>query len=98
MTILGNAYGRSFNAVDSVYQVLDKLDKSAWMYYVNDCLPFDEGDERTVHWCEVIAKYNLNKIEIRDRKIQEMLDFAVQNDKNNTKAIAGMYLKKLIHN
>ena len=104
MVLLGNAYGRSRSAVDSVYQVLDKLDKNAWIYYINDCLPFDEevlgkikeGDERTTHWCEMITKYNLNDIEIRDRKIQEMLDFSAKNDRNNTKAIAGMYLKKLV--
>ncbi len=105
MVVLGNVYGRSFAAVDSAYQVLNKLDKVAWNYYLNDCLPFDEevldkikaGDQRTIHWCELVSKYNLNMIEIQDSKIQEMLDYSVKNDKNNTKAIAGMYLKKLVH-
>lgn len=105
MVVLGNVYGRSFAAVDSAYQVLNKLDKGAWNYYLNDCLPFDEevldkikaGDQRTIHWCELVSKYTLNMIEIQDSKIQEMLDYSVKNDKNNTKAIAGMYLKKLVH-
>ncbi len=105
MVILGNVYGRSFSAVDPVYQVLDKLDRNAWIYYINDCLPFDEevlirikaGDERTSRWCALTTKYNLNEIEIRDSKMQEMLDFSVNDDRNNTKAIAGMYLKKLSH-
>lgn len=103
MVILGNVYGQSYSAVDPVYQVLDKLDRNAWIYYINDCLPFDEevlirikaGDERTSRWCVLAKKYNLNEIEIRDRKMQEMLDFSVKDDKNNIKAIAGMYLKKL---
>lgn len=106
MVILGNAYGRSFSAIDPVYQVLDKLDRNAWSYYINDCLPFDEevlskikeGDERTTHWCEVIIKYNLCEIDIRDGKMKEMLQFSSKNDRNNTKAIASMYLKKLVHN
>lgn len=103
MVFLGNAYGRSYNAVDSVYQVLDKLDKNAWGYYINDCLPFDEevlykinaGDERTTHWCELVTKYNLHELDIKDRKMREMLDYSLNNDRNNSKASAGMYLKKL---
>ena len=101
----GNAYGRSFNAVDPVYQVLNKLDKASWIYYINECLPFDEevlnkikeGDERTKHWCELVNEYDLNEMEIKDSKLQEMLNYSKKNDSNNTKAIAGMYLKKLEH-
>lgn len=103
MVILGNAYGRSYSAVDSAYEVLDKLDKNAWNYYLNDCLPFDEevlnkihqGDIRTTNWFELVSKYDLNAVDIRDRKMKEMLDYSFKEDKNNTKAIAGMYLKKL---
>ena len=105
MVLLGNAYGRSFNAVDPVYQVLNKLDKASWIYYINECLPYDEevlnkikeGDERTTHWCELVNKYDLSEMEIKDSKLQEMLNYSKKNDRNNTKAIAGMYLKKLEH-
>ena len=105
MVLLGNAYGRSFNAVDPVYQVLNKLDKASWIYYINECLPYDEevlnkikeGDERTTHWCELVNEYDLSEMEIKDSKLQEMLNYSKKNDRNNTKAIAGMYLKKLEH-
>ena len=105
MVLLGNAYGRSFNAVDPVYQVLNKLDKASWIYYINECLPYDEevlnkikeGDERTTHWCELVNEYDLSEMEIKDSKLQEILNYSKKNDRNNTKAIAGMYLKKLEH-
>ncbi len=104
MVYLGNVFGRSYNAVDYVYLVLDKLDKSAWTYYINDCLPYDgevlnkikEGDERTNRWCQLIQKYDLNKLELKEQKMQDMLNFSANSDKNNTKFIAGMYLKKLL--
>ncbi len=103
MVYMGNAYGHSNSAVNWVYRVLDKLDKNAWTYYVNECLPFDEpvlckikqGDSRTAHWCNLIEKYELNQLEIGDRKIKDLLNYSVNNDKNNTKAIAGLLLKKL---
>ena len=106
MVILGNAYGRSDRGVYSVYQVLNKLDKIAWNYYLNNCLPFDgdvlekikAGDHRTLHWCELVIQYNLNEMNIQDRNMQEMMRYSAKNDRNNTKAIAGQYLKKLLYN
>ncbi|MDR2913364.1 MAG: hypothetical protein LBV74_00765 [Tannerella sp.] len=105
MVFLGNAYGRSYGIAELVQKVLDKLDKSAWNYYLNDCLPFDEevlekikaGDERTNRWFNLIDIYHLNDLELREKKIKEMLDYAIKKDRNNVKAIAGMYLKKLNH-
>lgn len=106
MVVLGNAYGRSDRGVYSVYQVLNKLDKMAWNYYLNNCLPFDgdvlekikAGDHRTLHWCELVNQYNLNEMNIQDRNMQEMMRYSAKNDRNNTKAIAGQYLKKLLYN
>lgn len=106
MVVLGNAYGRSSEGVDSVYLVLNKLDKTAWNYYLNNCLQFDwdvlekikAGDHRTSYWCMFVNQYNLNEMDIQDRDMQKMLMYSAKNDKNNTKAIAGQYLKKLLYN
>lgn len=105
MVYLGNAYGRSYGVADLVYKVLDKLDKGAWSYYLNDCLPFDEevlekikaGDERTNRWCDLVNNYQLDDLELKDGKMKEMLNFTRKKDRNNVKAMAGMYLKKLTH-
>lgn len=105
MVYLGNAYGRSYGVTEIVYKVLDKLDKGAWGYYLNDCLPFDEevlekikaGDERTNRWCDLVNNYQLYDLELSDGKMKEMLNYTKKEDRNNVKAMAGMYLKKLSH-
>lgn len=102
MVLLGNAYGRSYGGIDPAYRVLDKLDKSAWTYYINDCLVYDEdvlykisaGGERTANWHEVVEKYKLYELDVKDKKMKNMLAYAMKKDTNNTKASAIMYLKK----
>ena len=42
MVLLGNAYGRSFEAVDPAMIILRKLSRSDWIYYIEECLTYDE--------------------------------------------------------
>ena len=38
MVLLGNAYGRSFEAVDPAMIILRKLSRSDWIYYIEEYL------------------------------------------------------------
>ena len=42
MVLLGNAYGRSFEAVDPAMIILRKLSRSDWIYYIEEYLTYDE--------------------------------------------------------
>lgn len=103
MVLMGNFYGRSRDAVDVTYGVLDKLDRASWNYYVNECLAFDEpvlikihaGDGRTNYWCDIVIKYHLNGLDIKEKRISELLENSFKRKKNSVSAIAGQYLKHL---
>lgn len=96
MVVLGNAYGTSEAALQPTYEILDKLDKDTWKYYITECLPFDDdvlykiaaGDRRTSKWCEFVKRYSLDHFVIADKKIQDMMTAAGKEDKITTKVLA----------
>ncbi len=103
MVLLGNAYGRSFDAVEPAKDILRKLTESDWIYYIEQCLPYDEevlnkmqiGDERTGHWCEIMEEFEIDKYEFSNTKVKSFIRYSVKGDRKNVKAIAGAYLKKI---
>lgn len=103
MVFLGNNYGHSFEAVEPAMDVLRKLSEADWKYYVEECLISDEevldkiasGDDRTMRWCEIAESFELDHIEYSNGKIQEFIRYSVSKDRNNTKAVAVAYRKKL---
>lgn len=103
MVLMGNAYGRSFDAIAPAKDILKKLSESDWIYYIEQCLPYDEevlekmqmGDERTERWCKVIKEFEIDKYEFSNTKVTEFIKYSVKGDKNNVKAVAGNYLKGL---
>ena len=105
MVLLGNQFGRSFDAVEPAMSVLNKLSDQDWSYYIEQCLIVDEevlskissGGNRTDRWCNICTVFNLNTLEFSDSKISEFIKFSTSDDKNNTRARAGYYLKLLTH-
>lgn len=101
--LTGNAYGRSDAAVGILKTILNKLDKTAWTYYLDECFAYDEdflfnisyGDNRTFWWCQIVKEYELNTLNVKDGKLQEMLNNAFNQDKVNVKSFAISLLKKL---
>lgn len=104
MVLLGNAYGRSFDAVTPATNILQKLSQSDWVYYIEQCLIYDEevlqkisaGDVRTERWCNIAKDFNLLSLEYSNSKIQEFIKFSTNSDKNNTKACANSFYRKII--
>lgn len=103
MVLLGNAYGRSFDAVEPAKDILRKLTESDWIYYIEQCLPYDEevlskiyiGDERTKRWCDIMEEFEIDKYEFSSTKVKEFIQYSVKGDWKNVKVIAGAYLKKI---
>lgn len=105
MVLLGNAYGKSYEAVTPATNILQKLSQNDWIYYIEQCLPHDEevlqkisaGDMRTERWCDIVKNFNLISFEYSNSKIQEFIKFSTSLDKNNTKVCANSFYKKIIN-
>lgn len=103
MILMGNVYGRSFDAVEPAKDILRKLTESDWVYYIEQCLPYDEevlskmqaGDERTGRWCGIIEEFEIDKFDFSSTKVKEFIKYSVKGDRRNVKVIAGNYLKKI---
>ena len=103
MILMGNSYGRSFDAVEPAKDILRKLTESDWVYYIEQCLPYDEevlskmqaGDERTGRWCGIIEEFEIDKFDFSSTKVKEFIKYSVKGDRRNVKVIAGNYLKKI---
>lgn len=105
MVLLGNAYGRSFEAIEPAEDILQKLSQSDWIYYIEQCLPNDEevlqkissGGARVERWCNIVKEFDLKSFEYQNSKIQEFIKFSANLDKNNAKSCANSFYKKLIN-
>ena len=105
MVLLGNAYGRSFEAIEPAEDILQKLSQSDWIYYIEQCLPHDEevlqkissGGARVERWCNIVKEFDLKSFEYQNSKIQEFIKFSANLNKNNAKSCANSFYKKLIN-
>lgn len=103
MVLLGNPYGRAFDAVDPAKSILRKLTESDWIYYIEQCLPYDEGvlskiqagDDRTKRWCKIMEEFEVENYEFSNTKVKEFIINSVKEDIRNVKSVAGAYLRKI---
>lgn len=103
MVLLGNSYGRSYEVIEPAELVLQKLTESDCKLYIEHCLPYDEsvlnkihaGGDRAKRWCAVVKKFELNKLDFSNTKIEEFIKYSSKDDFNNVKAMAGMYFRSL---
>ena len=106
MVLLGNQYGRSFDAIEPATSILKKLTSLDWVYYIEQCLITDEevlskiagGGDRAERWCNIANSFNLDSLEYSNSKITEFIKYSSTNDKNNTRVRANSYLKLLSSN
>lgn len=104
IVLMGNAYGRSFEAVEPAYEILNKLSPADWRYYINNCLVNDEdilyelsmGDSRTANWCSVVEKYKLSELEYENVKVQEFIRHSVEKEYRIVRSMAIQFRKALV--
>ncbi len=87
--VLGNSYGVAWDAKLEASCVLDKLTPDRWGYYINNVLPSDTRilnklltDKPRANWMNVVKKYDLSKLPIRHKTLNNLMAFSVKNNKS----------------
>lgn len=84
--ILGNGYGRSSQAQASANKILKTLNKDRWKYFLENCLPFNDRllgklmkPSCQKHFKEVIEDYELDKIALKRKDIEQMIKSSMES-------------------
>lgn len=91
---LGNSYGVSNSAIPIADQLLGRLTKNQWDYYLNECLPGDElvlqkitwYEKPRTRWIAMIDEFNLPKAAEKSSLVTKLL---IASQKKDGKALAG---------
>lgn len=95
--VLGNQYGVSWNAVPIAVNILDKLGRDRWRYYLDQVLPTDSRilgkliyDSPCEQWIEVVERYSLSDLQLKEREVSRLIDMAVSKKNSDVKRSAQM--------
>ena len=93
--VLGNQYGVSWNALPTAVNILDKLGRDRWRYYLDQVLPTDARilgklmyDSPCKEWMEVVERYNLSDLPLKEREISRLINMAASKKNNDVKRTA----------
>jgi hypothetical protein len=99
--VLGNRYGVSWNAVNEALEVLNKITSDRWEYYLNNALSSDTrilnkiiDDKPRENWINLVKKYNLHELEIKNSHVNSLIQSSYANKKTKVKTDAELLLKK----
>jgi len=106
VVLLGNSYGVSWDAVEPAKSILGKLTEGEWVYYIEQCLPYDvdvlyklqSGGDRVGRWCNIIKEFQLEKFNFSNTKVKRFIKDSSNDDINNVRATAEAYIKALNRN
>ena len=81
--VLGNEYGVSWAALPIASNILLGLGRDRWRYYLDQVLPadsrilnklaFNTGDRPLHQWMEVVEKYSLDDLQIKDPQVSRLV-------------------------
>ena len=99
IVLLGNAYGKSFDAIEPTEDILQKLSQSDRISIISSNVyltmkkffKFFSEDARTECWCNIVKEFDLKSFEYQNSKIQEFIKFSANLDKNNAKSCANSF-------
>ncbi|WP_099192380.1 hypothetical protein [Tepidibacter mesophilus] len=99
---VGNFYGVSRNAQSYANEILEKIYPDKWKYYFDDVFIGSEdllwkiscNDDRTDNWCNVVIRYKLDQIEVKNNEVKKLL---VESSKNN-RGVVSKIARKLYDN
>ena len=106
IVLLGNAYGKSFDAIEPTEDILQKLSQSDRISIISSNVyltmkkffkKFFSGDARTECWCNIVKEFDLKSFEYQNSKIQEFIKFSANLDKNNAKSCANSFYVYIIN-
>lgn len=83
---LGNAYGPSWAAQDTLDAILNGLTPERWEHYLNQVLPVDEtilwkltSSSIVERWHSIVQTYKLNEKAIKDRSVVKLVQGGVKS-------------------
>ena len=93
--VLGNRYGVSWNAESIAVNILDKLGRDRWRYYLDQVLPTDSRilgklmyDGPCKQWMEVVERYSLSDLSLKEREVSRLINMAVSKKNSDVKGSA----------
>ncbi len=99
---LGNAYGHTWAAQGDIEALLRRLTANQWEYYFNECLPNDQlilqklawHDKPVGRWIEIFTTFDLAKISLKTKDLNDLRTVAVQRKTVKIKSLATSMLNK----
>ena len=99
--VLGNRYGVSWSATPVAKDILSKLGKDRWRYYLDQVLSTDSrileklmDDSPCSQWLGVVERYNLSDLHPRERDVSKLIDAAVSKKDSEVKKSARKLLSR----
>ena len=99
---LGNAYGASWAAQSTANDMLVRLNRERWVYYLNECLPGDEiilgklmVGSIAERWIALSKKLGLAKLEAKDREVRRIIRDRAQGNTSKVVSAAGALYERL---
>ena len=82
--VLGSQYGISWSAQPIAEDVLNKLGRDRWRYYLDQVLPTDSrilgklmDDKPCRQWIEIVERYSLSDLQLKEREVSRLIDVSV---------------------
>jgi hypothetical protein len=100
---LGNSYGTSHAAIPTADELLKRLTKNQWEYYLNECLP---GDELVLQklswyakprsrWIELVDKFQLPAKADKSSLVTKLLAASHKAEEQTTASVAKALLEAM---
>ena len=99
--VLGNQYGISWSAQPIAEDVLSKLGRDRWRYYLDQVLPTDsrilgklmDGEPRR-QWMAIVERYSLSDLPLKEREVSRLIDVAISKREIDVKRSAQKLLSQ----
>jgi hypothetical protein len=93
---LGNPYGYSWAAQSAVKEILDRLSRQQWLYYLDECLRGDDTilsklaneGQMLSRWIDVVAAYELGDITPSNPNVKKFVEHCAKKDSSKSAAVA----------
>ncbi|MBN5175843.1 hypothetical protein ACUDTJ_06505 [Stenotrophomonas pavanii] len=100
---LGNSYGVSHAAISTADQLLARLTKNQWEYYVNECLPADNlvlqklawYDRPRSNWIGLFSEYELPTEASKEKNVSKLLQASRKGNESGVAAAARVALNAI---
>ena len=93
--VLGNQYGVSWSAQPIAEDVLNKLSRDRWRYYLDQVLPTDwrilgklMNEKPCRQWIAIVERYSLSDFQLKEREVSRLIDMAVSKKETEIKRSA----------